>query len=101
MTSWRFLSLFICSFEHVLTLLKVAGATLAVAPTLKSLGVILDQRLTFDDHATAVVKTCNFHIRLVRHLRPESSKFENSRSQNSRCGKCWRQKRFRGDLFSL
>jgi len=27
---------------------EVAGATLPVAPTLKSLGVILDQRLTFD-----------------------------------------------------
>jgi len=55
---------------------EVAGATLPVAPTLKSLGVILDQCLTFDDHATAVVKTCNFHIRAIRHVRhllPEST----------------------------
>jgi len=55
---------------------EVAGTTLPVAPTLKSLGVILDQRLTFDDHATAVVKTCNFYIRAVRHVRhllPEST----------------------------
>jgi len=55
---------------------EVAGATLPVAPTLKSLGVILDQRLTFDDHAIAVVKTCNFHIRAIRHVRhllPEST----------------------------
>jgi len=54
---------------------EVAGATLPVAPTLKSLGVILDQCLTFNDHTTTVVKTCNFHsraIRHVRHLLPES-----------------------------
>ena len=35
---------------------EVAGVALPVATTLKSLGVMLDQRLTFNEHATAVVK---------------------------------------------
>ena len=54
---------------------EVAGVTLPVASTLKSLGVILDQRLTLDDHATAVAKSCNYHARAlkhVRHLLPQS-----------------------------
>ena len=54
---------------------EVAGVTLPVALTLKSLGVILDQRLTFDDHATAVAKSCNYHTRVIKHVRhllPES-----------------------------
>ena len=36
---------------------EVAGVALPVATKLKSLGVILDQRLTFNEHATAVVKS--------------------------------------------
>ena len=49
--------------------------TLPGASTLKSLGVILDQRLTLDDHATAVAKSCNYHARAIKHVRhllPES-----------------------------
>jgi len=37
--------------------------------TLKSLGIVLDQRLTFRDHVTNVVKSCNFHTRAIRHIR--------------------------------
>jgi len=48
---------------------EVAGVTLPVASTLKSLCVILDQRLTFDHHATAVVKSCNYHTRAIKHVR--------------------------------
>ena len=49
--------------------IEVAGVALPVATTLKSLGVILDQRLTFNEHATAVVKSCNYHVRAIRHVR--------------------------------
>ena len=48
---------------------EVAGVALPVATTLKSLGVILDQRLTFNEHATTVVKSCNYHARAIRHVR--------------------------------
>jgi len=46
---------------------KAAGATLLIAPTLKSLGVTLDKRLMFDDHTTAVAKSCNYHTTAIRH----------------------------------
>jgi len=48
---------------------EVAVVALPVATTLKSLDVILDQRLTFNEHATAVVKSCNYHARAIRHVR--------------------------------
>jgi len=48
---------------------EVAGVALPVATTLKSFGVILDQRLTFNEHATAVVKSCNYHARAIEHVR--------------------------------
>ena len=41
----------------------------ATSTTLKSLGVVLDQRLTFHDHVTNVVKSCNYHTRAIRHIR--------------------------------
>jgi len=54
---------------------EVAGVPLPVASTLKSLGVILDQRLTFADHSAVVVKSCNNYARAIKHVRrilPES-----------------------------
>ena len=48
---------------------SATGVALPVATTLKSLGVILDQRLAFNEHATAVVKSCNYHARAIRHVR--------------------------------
>ena len=51
-------------------ILSVAGAVLPLSTTMKSLGVILDQRLTFRDHANSVVKACNYHTRAIRHIRP-------------------------------
>ena len=50
---------------------QAAGASLSTSTTLKSLGVVLDQRLTFHDHVTNVVKSCNYHTRAirVRHIR--------------------------------
>jgi len=44
--------------------IEVAGVMLPVATKLKSLGVILDQRLTFDDHASAVAKACSYTLEL-------------------------------------
>jgi hypothetical protein len=52
------------------TTASVAGAVLPIATEIKSLGVILDQRLTFDAHANAVVRACNFHTKAIRHVRP-------------------------------
>jgi hypothetical protein len=49
---------------------SVAGSTIAYSVSLKSLGVTLDQSLTFDQHVQNVVKASNFHIRALQHIRP-------------------------------
>ena len=36
---------------------------------IKSLGVMLDQCLSFDSHADAVVRACNYHMRAIKHVR--------------------------------
>ena len=52
-----------------LTSVSVSGAEICTAPSVKSLGVTLDRRLTFDQHVTDVCKACYFHIRALRHVR--------------------------------
>jgi len=47
----------------------IAGVDLPVAEQTKVLGVVLDQRLTFEKHATAVAKSCNYHAQAIRHIR--------------------------------
>ena len=51
------------------THVSVAGTNVAVCDTLKSLGVKLDSTLSFNHHVTDVVRSCNYHIRALRHLR--------------------------------
>ena len=48
---------------------SVAGSDISFSVKLKSLGVTLDQGLTFDDHVKSVVKASNFHI-CGWHIRP-------------------------------
>ena len=50
------------------THVTVAGSSVAVSDVLKSLGVKLDSMLTFDAHVNDVVRSCNYHIRALRHL---------------------------------
>jgi len=47
----------------------VAGADLPLADDMKVLGVVLDRRLTFDRHVTAVTQACNYHAWAIRHTR--------------------------------
>jgi hypothetical protein len=47
----------------------VADAVLPVSGEIKSLGVILDSRLTFSQHVTAVAKACHYHLQAIRHVR--------------------------------
>jgi len=42
---------------------------LPVADSMRVLGVSLDRRLTFDNHASAVARSCNYHARAIRHIR--------------------------------
>jgi len=52
-----------------LTSVLVADVDLPVADSMRVLGVTLDRHLTFDNHASAVARSCNYHARAIRHIR--------------------------------
>ena len=47
----------------------VADVDLPVADSMRVLGVTLVHRLTFDNHASAVARSCNYHARAIRQIR--------------------------------
>jgi len=47
---------------------SIARVQLPVADQMKVLGVVLDRRLTFDKHASAAARSCNYHARAIRHI---------------------------------
>ena len=47
----------------------MAECDIIVSDTLKTLGVKLDSTLTFEEHVTDIVRTCNLHIRALRQIR--------------------------------
>ena len=49
--------------------MKVADATVPVRTTVKSLGVTIDNTLSFNQHVNNVCKTAHYHIRAQRHIR--------------------------------
>ena len=51
------------------TSVNVAGTTVQITDKIKTLGVTLDNKLTFDHHVSAISKFCFFHIRAFRHIR--------------------------------
>ena len=57
------------SASSSLSSVAVAGENLVPTSELKSLGVVLDNRLTFNAHVTAVCRACNYHIWALRHIR--------------------------------
>jgi len=52
-----------------LTSVSVADGDLPMADSMRLLGVTLDRRLTFDNQASAVARSCNHHARAIRHIR--------------------------------
>ena len=48
---------------------SVAGVSLPVSVEIKSLGVVIDNKLTFDTHVRAICKACNYHTWALRHIR--------------------------------
>jgi len=52
-----------------LTSVSVADVDLLLADSMGVLGVTLDRHLTFDNHASAVARSCNYHVRAIRHVR--------------------------------
>jgi hypothetical protein len=49
---------------------RVGDSDIAFSVQLKSLGVTLDQNLSFDQHISNIVKSSNYNIRALRHIRP-------------------------------
>ena len=52
-----------------LTSVSVAQVDLPVANSMRVFDVTLDRRLTFDVHASAVVRSCHYYARAVRYIR--------------------------------
>ena len=50
--------------------IDVAGTVVPFRDSVKLLGVTLDSTLTMDQHVTRVVRSCNYHTRALRHIRP-------------------------------
>src|SRR5664279_4512763 len=48
----------------------VAGASVTVSDDLRVLGVTIDSCLSLDSHVNETVKSCNFHLQALRHIRP-------------------------------
>jgi len=50
---------------------SVAGVDRPVADDIKVLGVVLDWRLSFHKHVSAVARSssCNYHVQAIRHIR--------------------------------
>jgi len=48
---------------------SVAGVDLPVADDIKVPRVVLDQRLSFHKHVSAVARSCNYHAQAIRHIR--------------------------------
>ena len=50
--------------------LLVGDAEIQFSSSVKTLGVVLDSDLSFEQHISSVVKSCFFHIRSLRKIRP-------------------------------
>jgi len=50
--------------------IDVTGAVVPFCDTVKLLGVTLDSALSMDRHVTEVVRSCSYHTRALRHIRP-------------------------------
>ena len=48
----------------------IASSNVSFNDSLKLLGVTLDATLSFDKHVSNVVRSCTFHTRAQRHIRP-------------------------------
>ena len=52
---------------------QVAGINIALFDKVRSLGVIIDKRLSLNSHVNSVCSSCRYHIKALRHIRPSLS----------------------------
>ena len=56
------------------TFITVAGAPVKLSHSIKSLGVTIEENLTFDEHVRNVCKASYYHFRGLRHITAALSK---------------------------
>ena len=49
--------------------IRLVDTTVEISTAIHVLGIIIDRHLTFDDHITKVVSSCNYHIQSLHHIR--------------------------------
>jgi len=50
--------------------ITIASSSVHFSDAVKLLGVTLDQTLSFDQNVSNVVRSCTYHTRSLRHIRP-------------------------------
>ena len=58
-----------------LTSVKIADSVIQFSDTIKILGITLDSILTLGPHIKAISKSCFYHIRSFRQIRPSMDRF--------------------------
>ena len=48
--------------------IDLGGVSLVLSHSVRSLGVIIDDTLSFDEKVNSVCKSANFHLRALRHI---------------------------------
>jgi len=56
--------------SQIITSIDIDNTPIPISNSLKSLGVILDTKLTFSNYITSTIQTCNHHLRAIKHIRP-------------------------------
>ena len=59
----------VAKFDNTSTVIQFADTVVQCSKTVRVLGVTVDNFLTFDNHITNIVQSCNYHIRSLRHIR--------------------------------
>lgn len=59
----------VAKFDNTSTAIRFADTVVECSKTVRILGVTIDKFLTFDNHITNIVQSCNYHIRSLRHIR--------------------------------
>jgi len=50
--------------------INIANSTVKLSDKLTTLGVTLDSTLSFNSHVSNICKSCHFHLRALKHIRP-------------------------------
>ena len=52
-----------------LTAVSVSGTSVPISNKVTTLGTIIDSKLSLTSHVKATVKTCNYHMQAIKHIR--------------------------------